>query len=99
MCSCGKRTSFSDIVSEDKSSLPYLKYLECKHKSQFKYVFAKVGLTITEDNLKSLARLYDTGGDRLGMAKDPSGKPVYFSVEEQLKLINPNDVESNTCSI
>lgn len=99
MCSCNKRNSFAQIISDDKSSLPMLKYLYCKYKGQFTYVFGKIGMNVNETNLPALAKLADTGGDKLGMAKGPDGKSVYFSVEDQLRLINANDIENNTCSI
>lgn len=100
-CSCGKTGSYSftQIVQQDGSSLPSLKYLHCKYKDQFETAFAAVGINATEANLKTLAELYETGGDRMGKISGPDGNPIVFSVEDVLKSIDPTKVQNNACAI
>lgn len=99
-CSCGaNKTSFTQIVQRDGSSLPSLKYWHCKYQQQFEALFAMIGLPIKEVNLPDLAKLSDTGGDRAGVLKDAKGNPIYFSVEDTLKKIDLSKISSYTCSI
>lgn len=100
-CSCGSsgRQTFSQIVAQDGSSLPTLKYIHCRHKDQFELLFSQVGITANESNLKLLAIASDTGADKRGEIKDKSGKPIYFSVEDIVAKIDKSRVTNNICSI
>lgn len=99
-CACGNKTSFTEIVRRDGSSLPSLKYWHCKYQQQFEALFlAATGLPIKENHLQDLARLSDTGGDRAGVLKDGRGNPIVFSVEDTLKRIDLSRVSNYTCSI
>lgn len=100
MCSCGlKGKSFTQIIQEDKSSLPTLKYLHCKHKEQFESLFSQIGINATEANLPLLASLTDNGGDRRGDLKAENGQPIIFSVETTLLKIDRSQVSNNNCAI
>lgn len=98
-CGSKGRLSFSQIVVQDGSSLPSLKYLHCKYKDQFEQLFSSVGINAGENNLRVLAIAHDTGADKKGEIKDSNGNPIYFSVEEILKRIDISRPVSNQCSI
>ncbi len=101
MCSaCGRKTTFTQIVQNDGSSLPTLKYIHCKYKTQFEALFAAIGVNASEQNLPTLAAISDSGDDRKGIVKDANGNPIFFSVEDTLKKIDASKpVEKNTCTI
>lgn len=86
-------------MQQDGSILPTLKYLHCKYKTQFEFLFSKIGVNVTEDKLKLLAIASDTGSDKKGVVKDANGKPIYFSVEDVLKNIKADQIENNMCAI
>lgn len=101
-CGCGAsgRQSFSDIVKKDGSSLPTLKYLHCKYQDQFESLFAQLGITVNEVNLKLLAYASDTGNDVAGTIKHPqTGQPIYFSVENTINKIDKSKPVNNLCSL
>jgi len=100
-CSCGSsgRKSFVQIVQQDGSSLPALKYLHCKYQEQFEYLFAKIGVNASESNLKLLAYAYDNGLDRKGSITNSEGNPIYFSIEDVLKRIDSSKVSNISCAI
>lgn len=100
-CSCGSngRKSFSQIVSQDGSSLPTLKYIHCKYQDQFEALFSKIGINATEGNLKLLAYASDTASDEKGVIKDTKGNPIYFSVKEVLTKIDTSKPVNNMCTI
>lgn len=100
-CSCGAsgNYSFTQIVKQDGSSLPTLKYVHCKYKDQFESLFAKIGINASEANLPSLAQAADQGLDRKGVIKDAKGNPIFFSVEDTLKKIDVSKIANNTCSV
>lgn len=101
MCSCGlqDRKTFVQIIKQDGSSLPMLKYIHCKYSNQFESLFANIGIIVDESKLKLLATAHDTGADKQGVIKDKFGKPIYFSVENIIKQINPNMPVNNSCSL
>lgn len=98
-CGCGNKHTLTQIASRDGSSLPTLKYLHCKYKDQFEFLFSKIGITANESNLKLLAVAHDTGSDKKGIIKDSQGRPIYFSVEETIQKIDQSRVANNQCSI
>jgi hypothetical protein len=99
MCSCGQGKTFTQIVQQDGSSLPTLKYLHCKHKDQFEALFAKIGIDASEAKLPQLAAINDNGLDKTGAVKDTKGNPIFFSVEETLKKIDTSRIANNNCAI
>lgn len=99
-CSCGaNKTSYTQIVQRDGSSLPSLKYWHCKYQQQFESLFLALGINATEKNLPLLAQVSDNGSDKNGVIKDANGKPIYFSVEDTLKKIDLSKISKYTCSI
>lgn len=101
MCDCQHNIprTFTQVVKQDKSSLPMLKYLHCKYKTQFEALFSQIGVNATEANLPKLASAIDQKYDQAGVLKGVNGKPIFFSGEEVLKKIDTSRVESNMCSI
>lgn len=99
--SCGSKGSMTlrQIVVQDGSSLPTLKYLHCKHKDQFERLFAEIGINASEANLVSLATAHDSGIDKSGQIKDAKGNPIYFSVEDILRRIDTSVISNNACSL
>lgn len=100
-CACGStgRKNFTQIIAQDGSSLPMLKYIHCKYQDQFEAIFAKIGITATEENLKLLAYASDTGSDKKGIIKDSKGKSIFFSVQDMIKRIDATKPVNHTCSI
>lgn len=98
-CGSKGRQSFQQIILADGSSLPTLKYLHCKYQDQFEALFSSLGITATEGNLKALANLADTGGDKSGVLVGTNGKPIVFSVEDILRRIDISRPVNNMCSI
>lgn len=99
--SCGSKgpMSLGQIIIQDGSSLPTLKYLHCKHKDQFERLFAEQGIDATENNLVGLAVANDKGLDKSGAIKDSKGNPIYFSVEDTLRRIDVSQISNNACTI
>lgn len=98
-CGSKGRLSYSQIVVQDGSSLPTLKYLHCKHKDQFEKLFSNIGINATEGNLPALASISDTGADKRGEIKDSKGNPIYFSVEDTIMKIDFSQISNNACAI
>jgi len=101
MCSCGaNKQTFKQIVGKVGTILPHLKFAYCAYKDQFENVFKQVGINVNEDLLPALAHAYDTGADLRGDIKNPKdGKPIVFSVEKQLSLIDVGKPVNSSCTI
>ena len=98
-CGSKGRMTFQEIISQDGSSLPTLKYLHCKHKEQFEALFASIGVNANESNLPLLALAHDSGADKRGELTDSNNRPIYFCVEDILRQIDITKVSNSMCAI
>lgn len=98
-CGSKGKMTFSQIVIQDGSSLPTLKYLHCKYKEQFEALFAAIGINGNEATLPALASIHDSGADLRGEVKDAKGNPIFFSVENTLKKIDVSVISNNSCTV
>lgn len=101
MCSCNKGKGIRQVMASSgiQSIEPYLRFAYCAYKSQFEQLFSQVGITANESTLGLLAQASDTGSDVAGVIKDTNGRPIVFSVEERLKLIDTSSPTNTSCSI
>lgn len=81
--------------------LAVLQYLYCVSASKFKAVFAERGITISGEDLPTLAIAIKTKGDMAGQILNDNQQPVYFDAMEVVRKINytKDEIAQASCQI
>ena len=88
----GKKLSNGDLLEA-------LKVTYCIDPEAMTNEFSKVGITLTEKDLPSLATLAISGGDLKGILKDKNNNPIKFDTRAMLGNINLNTGKISQCKL